>query len=54
MNIEKAAITFMALLEGTLAQELHMPDAKDAAEQLQYGVNLLLKGLQGEAMDGEP
>jgi AcrR family transcriptional regulator len=54
MDTEKAAHTFMALLEGTLAQELYIPEAKGATEQLQYGINLLLKGLQNESMDNEP
>ncbi len=52
VDTEKAAITFMALLEGTMAQELYTSDAVDVNEQLQFSVNLLLKGLQGEAVAG--
>ena len=48
VDTEKAAITFMAVLDGTLAQELYTPEAADVGEQLRFGVDLLLKGLQCE------
>ncbi len=54
MDTEKAAMTFVALLEGTLAQGLYASNAGDANEQLQFSINLLLKGLQGEEVSGGP
>lgn len=54
MDTEKAAMTFMALLEGTLAQELYASEPDDTNEQLHFSVNLLLKGLQSETMGDEP
>ena len=53
LDTEKAAITFMALLEGTLAQEFYTSDRANISEQLSFGVNLLLKGLQSGAVDGD-
>ena len=44
IDVEKTAVTYMALLEGTVAQELYNPTV-NVSEQLQFGINLLLKGL---------
>ncbi|HEY86349.1 MAG TPA: hypothetical protein G4N96_14690, partial [Chloroflexi bacterium] len=52
MDTEKAAMTFMTLLEGTIGQDFYSSDAVDTGEQLQFGVNLLLKGLQYEERCG--